>query len=66
MTNRSELLQRVLADTYGLRGWKEKGEVYHVRKLADLKQPGRKRETRMGQTLGSSTKQNAGGVSEMP
>jgi AI2M/AI1M-like, HNH endonuclease/Type II intron maturase len=42
MTNRSELLQRVLADTCELCGSKEKVEVHHVRKLADLKQPGRK------------------------
>ncbi len=42
MTNRSELLQRVLADRCELCGSKEKVEVHHIRKLADLKQPGRK------------------------
>ncbi len=42
MTNRSELLQRVLADTCELCGSKEKVEVHHIRKLADLEKPGRK------------------------
>lgn len=42
MANRSELLQRVLADKRELCGSKEKVEVRHVRKLADLKRPGRK------------------------
>ena len=39
MTNRSELLQRVLADTCELCGSKEKVEVHHIRKLADLEKP---------------------------
>jgi hypothetical protein len=42
MRNRSELLQRVLADTCELCGSKEHVEVHHMRKLADLKKPGRK------------------------
>src|SRR5256885_9319788 len=42
MTNRSELLQRVFADTCELCGSKEKVEVHHIRKLADLEKPGRK------------------------
>src|SRR5205085_1999657 len=42
MRNRSELLQRVLADTCELCGSKEKVEVHHIRKLADLEKPGRK------------------------
>ncbi len=42
MTNRSELLQRVLADTCELCGSKEKVEVHHIRKLADLEKPGRR------------------------
>jgi hypothetical protein len=42
MTNRSELLQRVLADKCELCGSKEKVEVHHIRKLADLEKPGRK------------------------
>src|SRR5437763_15676631 len=42
MTNRSELLQRVLADTCELCGSKEKVEVHHIRKLADLQKPGRR------------------------
>jgi len=42
MRNRSELLQRVLADTCELCGSKERVEVHHIRKLADLEKPGRK------------------------
>jgi len=42
MTNRSELLQRMLADTCELCGSKEKVEVHHIRKLADLEKPGRR------------------------
>ena len=42
LTNRSELLQRVFADTCELCGSKEKVAVHHIRKLAELKQPGRK------------------------
>ena len=42
MTHRSELLQRVLADTCELCGSKEKVEVHHIRKLADLEKPGRR------------------------
>jgi group II intron reverse transcriptase/maturase len=42
MTNRSELLQRVLADTCELCGSKEQVEVHHIRKLADLQEPGRR------------------------
>ena len=42
MTNRSELLQRVLADTCELCGSREKVEVHHIRKLADLERPGRR------------------------
>lgn len=42
LVNRSELLQRVFADKCELCESKEKVEVHHVRKLADLKQPGRK------------------------
>src|SRR2546421_8373710 len=42
MTTRSELLTRVLADTCELCGSKEKVEVHHIRKLADLQKPGRR------------------------
>ncbi len=42
MTNRSELLQRVLADKCELCESKEKVEVHHIRKLADLEKPGRR------------------------
>jgi AI2M/AI1M-like HNH endonuclease/type II intron maturase len=42
MTNRSELLQRVRADTCELCGSPEKVEVHHIRKLADLNKPGRR------------------------
>ncbi len=42
MTNRSELLQRMFADTCELCGSKEKAEVHHIRKLADLEKPGRR------------------------
>ncbi len=42
MTNRSELLKRVLADECELCGSKERVEVHHIRKLADLEKPGRK------------------------
>jgi len=42
LTNRSELLQRVLADTCELCGSKENVEVHHIRKLADLERPGRR------------------------
>jgi group II intron reverse transcriptase/maturase len=42
MTNRSELLQRMLANTCELCGSKEKVEVHHIRKLADLEKPGRR------------------------
>jgi group II intron reverse transcriptase/maturase len=42
MTNRSELLQRVLADTCELCGSHERVEVHHIRKLADLEKSGRK------------------------
>jgi group II intron reverse transcriptase/maturase len=39
---RSELLQRVLAEECELCGSRERVEVHHIRKLADLKKPGRK------------------------
>lgn len=42
MTNRSELLKRVLADVCELCGSKEDVEVHHSRKLADLEKPGQK------------------------
>jgi hypothetical protein len=42
MTNRSELLQRVLANRCELCGSREKVEVHHIRKLADLGKPGRR------------------------
>jgi group II intron reverse transcriptase/maturase len=42
MTNRCELLQRVLADKCELCDSKEKVEVHHIRKLADLEKPGRR------------------------
>jgi len=42
MTNRSELLKRVLADQCELCGSRKRVEVHHIRKLADLEKPGRK------------------------
>jgi len=42
MTNRSELLQRMRADTCELCGSREKVEVHHIRKLADLDKSGRR------------------------
>lgn len=42
MTNRSELLQRMRTDTCELCGSREKVEVHHIRKLADLDKPGRR------------------------
>ena len=42
MTNRSELLKRVLADQCELCGSKEQVEVHHIRKLADLERPGQR------------------------
>ena len=42
MTNRSELLKRVLADECELCGSRERVEVHHIRKLADLDKPGRR------------------------
>jgi hypothetical protein len=41
-TGRSELLQRLLADKCEVCGSKGKVEVHHVRKLKDLRRPGRK------------------------
>jgi hypothetical protein len=41
MTNRSELLQRVLADTCELCGSREQVEVHHIRKLADVEKQGK-------------------------
>jgi hypothetical protein len=41
-TNRSELLQRLLADKCEVCGLKGKVEVHHVRKLKDLRRPGRR------------------------
>ena len=40
--SRNELIQRLLADTCELCGSHTDVEVHHVRRLADLKQPGRK------------------------
>ena len=42
MTNRSELLKRVLADQCELCGSRDRVEVHHIRKLADLEKPGQK------------------------
>ena len=42
LTNRSELLKRVLADQCELCGSRKRVEVHHIRKLADLEKPGRK------------------------
>src|SRR4051812_25014365 len=39
---RTELVQRLLADTCELCGSRENVEVHHIRKLADLKVPGRR------------------------
>ena len=41
-SGRSDLLQRLLADECELCGSKEKCEVHHIRKLADLNKEGRK------------------------
>jgi group II intron reverse transcriptase/maturase len=41
-SNRSQLIERLLADQCELCGSEEKVEVHHVRKLADLNKPGRK------------------------
>jgi hypothetical protein len=38
---RSELLERLLADTWELRGSREHVEVHHIRRLADLRPKGR-------------------------
>ena len=40
-SDRNELLKRMLADTCELCGSNEKVEVHHIRKLANLKRPGR-------------------------
>ncbi len=40
--NRSELIQRLLAERCEMCGCTENIEVHHIRKLADLKKPGRK------------------------
>jgi len=40
--SRSELIQRLLADRCEMCGFTENIEVHHVRKLADLKKPGRR------------------------
>ncbi len=42
MTNRSELLKRMLANKCELCESKEQVEVHHIRKLADLEKPGRR------------------------
>lgn len=41
-THRNELLKRLLADTCELCGSQENCEVHHIRKLADLRQKGRR------------------------
>ena len=48
MTNRSELFKRVLAQTCELCGSKENVEVHHIRKLADLEKPGRRKKSQNG------------------
>jgi hypothetical protein len=40
--HRSEVVQRLLAQTCELCGAQEQGEVHHIRRLADLHTPGRK------------------------
>ena len=40
--HRSEVVQRLLAQTCELCGAQEQCEVHHIRRLADLHQPGRK------------------------
>jgi group II intron reverse transcriptase/maturase len=44
-TTTTELLQRLLADECELCGSREDVRVHHIRKLADLKQPGRRPKT---------------------
>jgi hypothetical protein len=41
-THRNELIKRLLADTCELCGSQENCEVHHIRKLADLRQKGRR------------------------
>jgi group II intron reverse transcriptase/maturase len=41
-SNRSQLIERLLADQCELCGSEEEVEVHHIRKLADLNKPGRK------------------------
>lgn len=66
MTNRSELLQRVLADQCELCGSRERVEVHHTRKLADARETREKRKTCLGETNGSTTAQNPCGLSKVP
>jgi len=66
MVNRSELLQRVLADQCELCGSQERVEVHHIRKLADARETREKRETCLGETNGSTTAQNPCGLSKVP
>jgi len=44
--HRSEVVQRLLAQTCELCGAQEQCEVHHTRRLADLHQPGRKEKPR--------------------
>jgi hypothetical protein len=44
-TTTTELRQRLLADCYELCGSRDDVRVHHIRKLADLKQPGRRPKT---------------------
>ena len=41
-TGRTDLVQRLLADTCELCGYKGNCQVHHIRKLADLRRPGRR------------------------
>ena len=63
-TNRTELLQRLLADRCELCGSQEGVQVHHVRSLKDLKRKGRK--AWMGQADGLTPTQDSGRMPKVP
>lgn len=63
---RTELLERLLADTCELCKSRKKVEVHHVRSLKDLRRKGQVEKTRMGQDDGCTPSKDPCGVPLLP
>ena len=66
INGRTELVQRLLADTCELCGSMVKVQVHHIRALKDLRKKGRAETARLGGDDGPAASQDAGGLCALP